>query len=150
MKHQSLRSMSLKGFEPPPHGLEGRCSIQLSYRLTTSDSLDVTLHFHADCCQRAIVYHMSLEIASTFFKFLVLFCTFFAAFSKFLIPEPEKGCAKAVTKPSSAAESAVECTVESSVESTAAAGKTGAVYCPRPYGTWCQRAGYPWACRGLT
>ena len=91
--------MSLKGFEPPTHGLEGRCSIQLSYRLTTSDSLDVTLHFHADCCQRAIVYHMSLEIASTFFNFLS-FLHFFAAFSKFLIPEPEKrlrkGCDKAI------------------------------------------------------
>ena len=82
------RKASLKGFEPPTHGLEGRCSIQLSYRLTTSDSLDVTLHFHADCCQRAIVYHMSVEIASTFFKFLSFFAVLLQSFPQ---PFPNTG-----------------------------------------------------------
>ena len=33
----------LKGFEPPAHGLEGRCSIQLSYRRPHSRQPDTAL-----------------------------------------------------------------------------------------------------------
>ena len=37
--------MCSKGFEPPTHGLEGRCSIQLSYE-----------HIYAFAYQRTITY----------------------------------------------------------------------------------------------
>ena len=35
--HHINKKMCLKGFEPPTPGLEGRCSIQLSYRHMTAD-----------------------------------------------------------------------------------------------------------------
>ena len=47
-KHIQLYSIivvltSLGGFEPSTYGLEGRCSIQLSYRLIRLSSLELTL-----------------------------------------------------------------------------------------------------------
>ncbi len=37
--HHIKLQTSLKGFEPPTHGLEGRCSIRLSYRLRLPPSV---------------------------------------------------------------------------------------------------------------
>ena len=53
---------SLKGVEPPTHGLEGRCSILLSYRLmfgagdgnrthaTSLEGWGSTIELHPHCC----------------------------------------------------------------------------------------------------
>ena len=56
------------------------------------------------------------------------------AFSKYRFPALKK----AASKPYFAA------------KSTVASGKIESVYNPRPCGIWCQRAGFPWAYRGLT
>ena len=42
LRYTHHKKTSLKGFEPPTHGLEGRCSIRLSYRLTCSRICIVT------------------------------------------------------------------------------------------------------------
>ena len=69
--------MSLKGFEPPTHGLEGRCSIQLSYRLTVKLTVSpLPLH------QRRIKsYHIFSKNASTFLSILKSFMTSFCLFA---------------------------------------------------------------------
>ena len=51
----------LKGFEPLTHGLEGRCSILLSYRRTRAQApLDIWLL--ADAC---VCYHTRISLSTT-------------------------------------------------------------------------------------
>ena len=81
----SLSQMCSKGFEPPTHGLEGRCSIQLSY-----EHISVCyLHQRTDeaycnlsdiICQQFCINFLKIKMStlnSTFFHiFIVLpFCT---------------------------------------------------------------------------
>ena len=65
--------MSLKGFEPPTHGLEGRCSIQLSYRLIRDACRINVLYF-------IILYQEMQALFLYFFSFFIL--KFYPAFNQ--------------------------------------------------------------------
>ncbi len=66
----------LKGFEPLAHGLEGRCSIQLSYRRTPRSVSQVVLAVKVTPADRTICYHLLRDMSSVFLKKFEFFLDF--------------------------------------------------------------------------
>ena len=59
----------LEGLEPPAHGLEGRCSIQLSYRRMPQDGFRSYRRFQwkpAVSADRYVLYHCDFAVSTDF------------------------------------------------------------------------------------
>ena len=66
-----MRLARLEGLEPPAHGLEGRCSIQLSYRRMTAGRLPTVLWriFQRNAsvsADRYVLYHREKSVSTDF------------------------------------------------------------------------------------
>ena len=66
--------MCSKGFEPPTHGLEGRCSIQLSY-----EHIVACLFCFTTALTKDILSHIFLFVNTFFASFFIFFTNIFYA-----------------------------------------------------------------------
>ena len=65
----------LEGLEPPAHGLEGRCSIQLSYRRMSQDGFPMySGAFRGNAsvsADRYALYHCGKAVSTDFYPFRI-------------------------------------------------------------------------------